>query len=202
MMEKPAQTRVPIADIIARRWSGRAFDRDKPVDREQLIALLEAARWAPSCRGEQPWRYIVWDRFADEAAWSRAFECLSEGNRPWVRNAPILLLATAYRFFEHDGSPNRWAQYDAGAASENLCLQAVALGLMAHQMGGFDAEKVRAAFQIPDEFECMAMIAVGYPAEPEILESPYRERELAGRVRRPLGELFFNGVWQKPIDAP
>lgn len=200
--DKPANTRVPIDSLIARRWSGRAFDRNRPVGRVDLIALLEAARWAPSCNGDQPWRYIVWDRFADGESWAKAFECLSEGNRMWVKNAPLLLLATAHRIFAHNGKPNRWGQYDTGAASENLCLQAVALGLMAHQMGGFDAEKVRATFHVPGQFDCMAMIAVGHPADSDILDSPYRERERAERVRKPLEELFFEGTWQETIGTP
>lgn len=198
MIEKPAATRVPIDSLLARRWSGRAFDRNRPVGRERLVALFEAARWAPSCYGDQPWRYIVWDRFAGEAAWNHALECLSDGNRSWAVNAPVLLLAAAHRLFERNGNPNRWGQYDTGAASENLCLQAMSLGLMAHQMGGFDAEKVRGAFQVPEQFDCMAMIAVGYPAEPDVLASPYRERERAERVRKPLEELFFDGEWMKP----
>jgi len=201
-MSKTAITQVPIDSTIAKRWSGRAYDSSKVVTQEQIIALLEAARWAPSCYGDQPWRFIVWDRNTDIGAWQQAFDCLVPGNQSWAKDAPVLLLIAADSLFNHNDKENRWGQYDTGAAAENLCLQAASMGLMAHQMGGFDAEKVRAAFQIPDEFECMAMIAVGYPAEPEILESPYRERELAGRVRRPLGELFFNGVWQKPIDAP
>lgn len=202
MADKLANTRVPIDSLIARRWSGRAFDRNMPVSRADLTALLEAARWAPSCNGDQPWRYVVWDRFADAESWNKAFECLSEGNRAWVKNAPLLLLAAAHRIFDHNGKPNRWGQYDTGAASENLCLQAVALGLIAHQMGGFDAEKVRTIFHVPDQFDCMAMIAVGHPADPDILDNPYRERELAERVREPLEALFFEGAWQKAIGIP
>ena len=65
MLEKPAVTQPPIAELIARRWSPRALDPNKPVNRDQLLALLEAARWAPSCFGDQPWRYLVWDRFRE-----------------------------------------------------------------------------------------------------------------------------------------
>ena len=140
MLEKPAVTRPPIAELIARRWSPRAMDSTQPVSRDHLLALLEAARWAPSCFGDQPWRYLVWDRFRDPAGWQQAFECLAEGNQSWVQNAPVLLLAVAAPAFGHNGQPNRWAQYDTGAASENLCLQAAALGLVAHQMGGFNPE--------------------------------------------------------------
>jgi nitroreductase len=199
MTSKIARTRVPIHDVIARRWSGRAFERDRPVAREQLEALLEAARWAPSCYGDEPWRYLVWDRFRDEAAWNKAFDCLGEWNRKWVKNAPVLLLATADSLFQKNGNPNRWGSHDTGAASENLCLQAVALGLMAHPMGGFEAEKIRRAFDIPARYTPLTMIAVGHPAAADILEGEYRELELAARERRPLGERFFEGGWEIPF---
>ena len=195
MLEKPAITQSPIADLIARRWSPRAIDPDRAVSREHLLALLEAARWAPSCFGDQPWRYLVWDRFRDPAGWREAFECLAEGNQAWVINAPVLLLAVAAPNFGHNDKPNRWAQYDTGAASENLCLQATALGLVAHQMGGFDPDQARVRFNIPADHTCMAMIAVGYPGSVEVLPDALRERELAPRERKPLDRIAFEGGW-------
>lgn len=199
MLEKRATTSVPVHDLIARRWSPRAFDRDQPVTREQVLALLEAARWAPSCFGDEPWRFLVWDRHRDAAAWQRAFACLGESNQKWVANAPLLLAAVANSAFDHNGKPNRWAQYDTGAASENLCLQACALGLVAHQMGGFDAEQLKREFSIPDGFTPMAMIAVGHQAPAEILEPDYRERELGPRRRKPIETRFFEGAWGNGI---
>ena len=199
MQTKTAATQTDIHDLLARRWSCRAFDASKAVSREQIVALLEAARWAPSCYGDEPWRFIVWDRNADAAAWQKAFDCLVEWNQNWVKNAPVLLLATANSQFRKNGAPNRWGQYDTGAASENLCLQAVASGLMAHQMGGFDEEKTRRAFDIPAEFALMAMIAVGYQGEPEVLNDELKELELAARERTPLGEHFFEGGWGAPV---
>lgn len=199
MPDKSPHTRAAIHDLIARRWSGRAFDAGKAVRREQIVSLLEAARWAPSCFGDEPWRFIVWDKNSDAASWQKAFECLGEFNQQWVINAPVLLLAAASSVFHKNDKPNRWGQYDTGAAAENLCLQAVALGLMAHQMGGFDTGKVRDAFNIPLQYECMAMIAVGHPASPDSLQGDLRERELAGRMRGPLEERFFEGDWGIPV---
>jgi nitroreductase len=192
---KDAETQVRILDVIARRWSGRAFDPERRVDRQTLIALLEAARWAPSCFGDQPWRYLIWDRSADPDNWTRAFNCLSESNQAWVRRAPLLMLASADSLFESTGRSNRWGQYDTGAASMSLCLQATAMGLMVHQMGGFNAEKIRAEFQIPERFACMAMIALGYQLPEDRIPEDLREREHAPRIRRPLEESFFLSRW-------
>lgn len=197
-MKKPAATRVPIHEIIANRWSGRAYDAARAVTKEQIIALLEAARWAPSCYGDQPWRFVVWDKNADAAAWQQAYACLAPGNQGWAKDAPVLLVC-ADSLFNHNGQPNRWAQYDTGAAVENLCLQAEALGLMAHQMGGFDPDNARVLAGVPEQFTLMAMVTVGYAADMAQVSAEARERELAPRKRRELNELFFAGGWGKPV---
>jgi len=197
---KTAVTRESIHELIARRWSPRAFDPGRPVSRAELLSLLEAARWAPSCFGDEPWSYVVTDRFDDENLWQRCLDCLAEKNQLWARNAPILMIAVADSRFRTNGKPNRWAQYDTGAASENLCLQATALGMAAHQMGGFDQQKARETFHVPEQFTPMAMIAVGYQADPENAPDDFREAELAPRARRPLGENCFKGKWAVPLD--
>ena len=196
---KLAQTSFPIDDLLARRWSPRAFDANRKVSHEQIGALVEAARWAPSCFGDEPWRYLIWDRHTDEASWRKAFDCLGEGNQKWVINAPVLMLSCAGSKFRHNGSPNRFGPHDTGAASMALVLQAVASGLAAHQMGGFDAAKARAAFAIPEEYTPMAMIAVGYQAEPEILEGDLLAKEKVPRSRQPVGNHFFAGHWGEPF---
>ena len=196
-MHKPAITQVPIDATLANRWSGRAYDATKQVSHEQIIALLEAARWAPSCFGDQPWRFIVWNKNADALAWQQAFDCLVPGNQAWVKDSPVLLLICADTLFNHNQKPNRWAQYDTGAAAENLCLQASSMGLMAHQMGGFDADKAKEAFAIPQQYVAMAMLSVGFPADVASLEGEVLTRETAPRTRRPLNELFFADTWDK-----
>jgi len=198
-MHNPAVTQVPINETLANRWSGRAYDASKSVSREQIIALLEAARWAPSCFGDQPWRFVVWDRNADEKAWQQGFDCLVPGNQAWVKDAPVLLLVCADTLFNHNQKPNRWAQYDTGAAAENMCLQASSVGLMAHQMGGFDADKARVTCAIPEQYIPMAMMSIGYPADIATLEGDVLTRETAPRTRRPINELFFANSWGKPV---
>lgn len=196
MLEKIAVTNVPILDLLARRWSSRAFDPNRPVSRDQLKVLLEAGRWAPSCNGDEPWRYLIWDKGRDPEGWQKAYDCLSENNKKWVKNVPLLMLSCAGSIFQATGKPNRWTQHDTGAASLSIALQAAAIGLMVHQMGGFDAEKARAAFNIPAEYTPMAMIAVGYQAGPDTIDDPeVKKKELAPRARKPVAERFFEGAW-------
>jgi nitroreductase len=198
-MHKPAITQVAINETIAGRWSGRAYDAAQGISHEQIIALLEAARWAPSCFGDQPWRFIVCDKNTDAAAWQQAFDCLAASNQTWVKDVPVLFMVCADTLFNHNQQVNRWAEYDTGAAAENLCLQAASMGLMAHQMGGFNADAARLAFAIPAQYTPMAMVAVGYAAAISSLEGDILSRETAARSRRPLNDLFFAGSWGRPV---
>lgn len=200
MQDRKADTSVPIHDLLARRWSPRAFDPSRPVSREQLAAILEAGRWAPSCNGDEPWRYLVFDRARDPEGWGKAFECLSENNKKWVKNVPLLMLSCAGSVFRHNGKPNRYGPHDTGAASVSMALQAAALGLVIHQMGGYDAAKARSAFNIPEEYTPMAMIAVGYQAEPDTIDDEEtRKKELRPRTRQALSQMFFEGGWGEGI---
>jgi len=198
MLEKRAVTSAAIEEMLARRWSTRAFDATRPVTREQQLALLEAARWAPSCHNDEPWRYLIWKKDTDPTGWQQAYECLSQANRKWVANVPLLMLSCAGSIFGHNGKPNRFAQHDVGMASMSLCLQAMALGLATHQMAGFDAEQARAAFVIPAEYTPMAMIAVGYQADASVLPADVQVKEMSLRKRKPLNECFYSTVWGKP----
>jgi nitroreductase len=159
MQDRNAITSVSINDLATRRWSPRSFDAQRSVTPEQTMALIEAARWAPSCFGEEPWRFLVWDRGRNAQGWQQAFDCLSDNNKKWVKNVPLLFLACADSKLKN-GNPNRWAQYDTGMAALALGLEALAQGLVSHQMGGFDMAKARTAFAIPETFTPMAMIAV------------------------------------------
>jgi len=197
MQDRLAQTSKPIHDLLARRWSPRAFDPNRPVSRDQLKVLLEAGRWAPSCNGDEPWRYLIWDKGRDAAGWQKAYDCLSENNKKWVKNVPLLMLSCAGSNFEATGKPNRWTQHDTGAASVSMALQAVAMGLVVHQMGGWDVEKARAAFAIPADYTPMAMIAVGYQTTADILAEETKAKELRPRARKPIAERFFEGGWGK-----
>jgi nitroreductase len=198
MDKKIAKTSVPISSIIAERWSVRAFDSSKMVARKDIISLCEAARWAPSCYGDEPWRFIVWDKFHKPEDWDRAFQTVGEWNKKWVNLAPVLIAAIADTNFRI-GNTNRWAQFDTGAAAQNLYLQAVELGLAAHPLAGFDSNALRREFGIPQSYIIMALIAVGYQTAAEILDEEYLRRETSERYRRPIGVNFFDSSWENPI---
>jgi nitroreductase len=192
-MEKPAEAAHPIHDLIAHRWSPRAFD-ERPVEPDKLKSLFEAARWAPSSNNEQPWRFIIASK-NNPAEHDRLLACLVEVNRKWAFRAPVLMLSVASVHFEDDGKPNRHAFYDTGMGVENLVLQATALGLRVHQMAGFDVQKARETCLIPTGFDPVAMIAIGYPGDPAVLPDSLREREMKPRERQPIGDFVFSIKW-------
>ncbi len=169
-------------------------DENRPVSHDMLLSLAEAARWAPSSFNDQPWRFMVWDRFKNRSSWQKALECLVEKNQSWVYRAPLLWASFASRL-DQRGKPTAYGEHDTGAASENLCLQAEALGLMAHQMAGFDKQKLSLTFQVPSNFTPMAMIAVGFPGPPEQLPEDLRQHEMALRTRLPLEQILYQGAW-------
>jgi nitroreductase len=187
-----------IHPMLAKRWSPRAFDAGRRVENDKLLTCLEAARWAPSCFGDEPWRFIVCNKENDATGWEKLLACLSPKNQEWAKNAPVLMLACAATLFR-SGKPNRWGQYDTGQAAISLCLQAEELGLATHQMGGFDADAVRDAFNIPADFTPMAAMALGYQGAAEMLDEGFRTTELAERKRQPIGSCFFAGSWDNPV---
>jgi len=188
-------TSVPIATLMAERWSPRAYDESAVVTPEQVRALLEAARWAPSFGNTQPARYLVGVR--GTAAFDAILATLNSGNQAWARRASLLLIGVMVTTNEKGDVP--YAEYGLGLASENLVLQAVELGLVAHQMAGFSPDAVRAAFSLPADAVPKVAIAVGSPAAPDVLEEDWRiEREKAERARIRLEEFAFTGEWGKP----
>ena len=198
-MQKPATTQTPIHDLIANRWSPVGFDANKLVTQVQIMSMLEAARWAPSCYGDQPWRFIVADKSTNELAWQTAFDCIVPGNQKWAQNAPLFILVCADTQFSHNDKPNRWSGYDTGAAVMSLSVQATSLGLFAHQMGGFDGDKARTLFNIPGQIDLMAMVAIGHGVDADSLPDELKQRQLSERTRKDLGAMFFDGIWDKPI---
>ncbi|HTY10258.1 MAG TPA: nitroreductase family protein [Bacteroidota bacterium] len=193
------QFQFPVHPLLMARKSPRAF-ADRPVEPEKLRSLLDAARWAPSASNTQPWRFIVASKERPEEH-RRMANLLFEGNKVWAEKAPLLILSAAQVNDASSGKTNRFALYDVGSATQNLLLQASALGLASHVMGGFHAEEAKATFNIPAEFEPAAVIAVGYQGETESLPRHLQEREMMPRVRKPLTEFVFGEIWGKPSPA-
>ncbi|WP_007023613.1 nitroreductase family protein [Saccharomonospora iraqiensis] len=196
MSDKDADTSVPVHELIARRWSPRAFDAEATVDPSRVRALLEAARWAPSCGNSQPARYLVGMRGDD--TFRGILGALTERNQSWAHRASVLMVACARMRNEKGDVP--YPEYGVGLSTENLALQAVADGLAVHQMAGFDRDTVRREFALPDGFEPLAAIAVGVATDADVLADDRDiSRETAPRERLPLAEFAFTDTWDTPV---
>lgn len=161
-------------DIFIDRWSPRAFKSD-PIDEEDLYTMFEAARWSPSCFNEQPW-YFVYARTADDL--KRFQSILTDSNRVWAVRAPLLLIVFGKRQFDQSSKPNRWADFDCGAACLALALQANRLELYCHALAGFDQDKAYEVANVDREkYNAICMIAVGKKDTPDILPDNLKERE-------------------------
>lgn len=193
---KPADSAVPLHPLLAERWSPRSLDPSAELTDRQFTALFEAARWAPSWGNTQPARYLAGRR--GDAAFERIRGTLSRGNHGWTGPAAALAIGVV-RTTDDAGESLPYAEYGLALATQNLVLQAVAEGLVAHQMAGFDREAARTGFGIPAGFEPLVAIAVGGPASPDALDGRLREKELAPRSRLGLDEIVFSDGWGKPV---
>ena len=187
-MPKTATTSIPVHEFIAERWSPRSFDASAEIDTDHIVAMLEAARWAPSAMNMQPWRFAVAMRGSDEYA--QFLATLSPGNSTWAHRASALIVA-ATETQTPEGKPNPWAQYDLGLAVSLLTVQAHSMGLHIHQMGGFDRATVASQLALPDHVTPIVVLAVGRIGEPEQLEGPLLDRERSTRQRKPLDEILL-----------
>jgi nitroreductase len=174
MTEKLADTQYSVHELIIRRWSPRAFS-------------------APSSYNHQPWSFIVATK-DDPTEYNRLLGTLIEFNQGWAKSAPVLILTVA-KTRTDDGKTNRHAFHDVGLAIENLVIQATSLGLFVHQIAGFNVDSAREAYQIPEDYEPVTAIVVGYAGDPQSLPDGLREKELAPRIRKPLKEFVFTGEW-------
>lgn len=201
-MNKSSDTQYPIDDLLSKRWSPLAFS-EKSVEPEKLRSVLEAARWAASSYNEQPWSFIV-ATSDKQAEFDRLLSCLAEGNQEWAKTAPVLMLSVAKLQFERNGVENRHAFHDVGAAAAQLAIQATALGLFIHQMAGFDVALSRSLYSIPEGYEPVAAIALGYIGDPQTLSEKLLQRTLAPRTRKPLENFVFTGKWNEtsPLVTP
>lgn len=196
---KRGQAAYPVLPLLLDRWSPYVFD-PRPVSREALATCLEAARWAASSYNEQPWRFLAAHR-EEEAEFQRLLGCLLEANQAWAKNAGVLLLSVVSRSFTRNGNPNRMAEHDLGLAVGNLCTQATALGLHVHQMAGINPSKARQVYSIPDGFDPLTAVAIGYSGDPSRAADPQlTQRDFAPRARKPQAQFVFHGTWNRPLE--
>lgn len=194
--EKHAVTDPAVHPLIAERWSPYAFEA-KSVPGEDLLAILEAARWAPSSYNEQPWRYLL-ARREDGEAFAAMLSCLVEGNQAWARNAGVLMIGIAKMTFSRNAKPNKAAHHDLGLAAGNICMEATARGLWVHQMIGIVPDRVRELYAVPQDAEPLTGLAIGYLGDGSGLPDALRERDRGPRSRLELASFVFEGAWEKP----
>ena len=195
MIHKEADNRYPINGLSKTRWSPRAF-ADRPVEPEKLRSIFEAARWSPSGGNQQPWRFIVGIR--PDETWHKVFSCLDDGNQEWAYLPPVLMITCARRMLNSGRMANPTFQYDTGQSAAHLTFEATSLGLFVHQMGGFYPEKAIEVFRIPEGYQPMSVISIGYMGEPELLKGRNYEREFEVRTRKDFSEFVFSGNFGEP----
>lgn len=195
--KKVAQTAYPLHDLLAHRWSPRAFG-EGDLTREQVGSLLEAARWSASSFNEQPWRFVYALRHEDADGFNRILATLMERNQMWARRASLLMICSALTVGSR--GVNSKAVYDTGQAVANLSTQATAMGLHVHQMGGFSGDAARTALDLPAEWEPVVAVAVGVRAAPETLPELFQPMETSERERLALPEFAFSGTAATPTD--
>jgi nitroreductase len=194
-MEKGSEKRRadhPIDKIFVDRWSPRAMSGEAIAEHD-LMVLFEAARWAPSSYNNQPWRLLYARR--DSEHWPLFLDLLVQSNRIWAEKAAALLLFISKTTFDHNGKPARTHSFDTGAAWENLALQAMLRGYVAHGMQGFDYERAKTALNVPDEYQVEAMAAIGTPGSRDSLPEKLQAMETPND-RRPLARSVCEGPFR------
>ncbi len=192
-MNNPRKPNYKISEAILKRWSPRSFTGEK-ISGEELMSLFEAARWAPSSFNGQLWRFIYSHRETEH--WDLLFNTLVSFNQSWAKDASALALIISRKHFEMSENPAPTHLFDAGAAWENLALEAVSRNLATHAMEGFDHEKARKDLEIPEEYDVIAVIAIGKQGPKEKLDKEIQKREFPSD-RRPLSEIVMEGRFKQ-----
>ncbi|MES3021630.1 MAG: nitroreductase family protein [Pseudomonadota bacterium] len=188
----------PVETLFLHRWSPRAFTAE-PIPEAQLMTLLEAARWAPSCFNSQPWRFLYAMR--DTPDWDRFVGLLTPDNQVWAKNASALVFVVSNTLMKNPSAeqdagdewvPSYTHSFDAGAAWAQLGLQSTLEGLRAHGIIGIDMARTRLALNVPEHYRIEAAIAIGRQAPPETLADDLQKKEQPS-VREPLSAIAFGG---------
>lgn len=196
MPDKPAPVDHPVHPLVRARWSPRAF-ADRLVEREKILIILEAGRWAASCFNWQPWHFILATR-DHRAEFERMLDCLIPFNRTWAKTAPLLMITLASQKVPGKDERNPHGWHDVGLASAQMALQATHLGLMAHIASGIEADRIRETYDLPTDVDPVTAMAFGYVGDPAALPEKLAAREFDPRERKPLDEYVFTGRWGRP----
>ena len=186
-----AQTSVEIHEVLANRRSPRSLDSTAVLSEQDLLAILEAARWAPSASNGQPWRFFVGNR-GDEV-FGQILNCLASFNQGWAHRSSTLILVAGVHSRE-DGTPNKGFLYDCGLAVAQMVVETHHRGFVAHQMTGFDAAKAAENLSIDAALTPVAVIAIGKQAPADLLQGAMLEREIAPRERKALSDIVLKGL--------
>ena len=179
-------TEYPINDIFLKRYSPRAFSGESLI-KEEILTIFEAARWAPSGRNFQPWRFIYATR--ESVEFENFLQFLTESNRVWCAKAGVLVVVISKKHLD-DGSLQKTHSFEAGLATQNLLLQATEMNILAHPMGGIINEVIVEKLNLSDEYDIECMIAIGRHGKTEDLPEKLQARE-APSQRKPLEEIVF-----------
>jgi nitroreductase len=185
-----------ILEIITERWSPYSFS-STPVEEFKMKAMFEAAGYAPSCNNEQPWMFVYSTRENGEV-FNAYTGFLFESNQVWAKEAFAIVISLARTKFSHSGKPNRYAFHDTGMAVINLITQALTLDIYVHQMGGFSVPKVKEYFDLNDDIEPVAIMAVGYLGESTSLPPELLKRDEKRRPRKSVNEFAFKNSLTDP----
>ena len=186
------KTEHPIDNIFVKRWSPRAM-QPTPFTKEDLMTLFEAARWAPSSYNNQPWKFVYAMHGTEN--WQKFLDIMVDFNKLWAQHAAALILVCSRKTFEHNNKPSRTHEFDAGAAWMSLALQASMKGFAAHGMEGFDYEKARNVFHVPEEYDIDAIIAVGRLGKKESLPEQMQQNEFPNQ-RKKVSEFVMEGSFR------
>jgi nitroreductase len=185
-----------ILEIIQERWSPYSFS-STPLEDFKLKAMFEAAGYAPSCNNEQPWIF-VYSTQQNKEVFDDYLGFMFDSNKVWAKNAFAIIISMARTKFSYNGKPNRYAFHDTGMAVSNLLLQASAMDIFVHQMGGFSVEKVKGYFKLNDDIEPVAMMAVGYIGDGLSFSPELLKRDEKRRPRKSINEFAFKNSLSDP----
>ncbi len=178
---KSAHTQFDVAPFITDRFSPRAFS-EKSISNEAMNTIFEATSWSASANNEQPWEFYYAHKGTE--GFQKIWESLMGGNQPWAKDAAALVVTVARKTFAANGNANGSALHDLGMANATLLLQARALDIFGHPMGGFDREKATEILNLDEDRMPVCVIALGYLGDAEQLIEPFKTRELSPRSRK------------------